>query len=205
MKIAVIVTDSSLGAALADLHTARGDTVVKFTRKPGNETARWFDLSNKRSWTIPVDCDRIYYLIRGTTGDEQADFALGSLSSVRYLQWMSETLVTPCEIVVFSSGLGSISSIQVPGDINYRMMKAALNMGIKCLSMRTKGIKWLLLNPGLVYTKATKDSIDAGTFAHGSNAISPEVAAEQIDRLVTSGKYPNGSFVDSNLDTVLKW
>lgn len=204
MKVAVIGIDSSIGAALAAHHEAKGDTVIRFSRKPGTETTRWFDLTQRQSWTRPIGCDRIYYLIRGNSGNESTDVALGSIQSVRYLQWLSDELSSG-EIVVFSSTMGSIASIHVPGDIPYRMMKAALNMGVRCLSMRTKGLKWLLVNPGLVYTKATQESLDAGTFLHGSNPISAEQAAQEVDNVVTSGKYSNGAFVDTHLDKELPW
>lgn len=197
MKVAIIGIDSEIGLALSALHKDRGDQVVEFSRYPKNDATRWFDLSARESWSRPVGCDRIYYLVRGTTGNEDDDLVLGSLRSVRYLDWLSKGL-DPCKIVVFSSTAGVPSSVGDTKNIPYRMMKAALNMGVRCLAVRNENtnVSWMLLHPGLVRTKATEHALDYGQFK-GKVATTPSRSAKNIMLVSDSSAYKSGAFVDA--------
>jgi NAD(P)-dependent dehydrogenase (short-subunit alcohol dehydrogenase family) len=86
----------------------------------------------------------------------------------------------------------------MPGvNMNYRMSKSALNMGVVGLSHRYKNIKWQLVHPGYVLTAMT-----ANTKFAGVDALTPEQSAEYLINLPV----PDKGVVFLNYDgTELGW
>lgn len=202
MKVLVFSIDSDIGRGIVVNHLAKGDEVVAFSRR---QEGLAFDLMVKSTWQH-LECDRVYYAITGTNrNDEAGSMNVGSLATVRFLQWFGEKSVKPVEFVVLSSYLGSIRNVNKPTDVAYRMTKAALNMGIKCLSMQQPKHKWLLVNPGLVYTKMTARSLDAGAYPHIGAALSVEVAATKLIASVDNATFGSGVFYDSESNTRIPW
>ena len=66
----------------------------------------------------------------------------------------------PCNIVVLSARVGSISDNRLGGWYSYRMSKAALNMGLKTAAIeyarRAKNIKLVAFHPGTTDTPLSK-------------------------------------------------
>ena len=202
MKVLVFSIDSDIGRGIVVNHQTRGDDVTAFSRR---QEGLEFDVLVKSTWKH-IECDRVYYTITGTNKNNEAEsMNVGSLASMRFLQWFGEKSMMPTEFVVLSSYLGSIHNVNCPTDVVYRMTKSALNMGIKCLSMQQTKHKWLLLNPGLVYTKMTAAIIDSGSYPYGGSPLSVAVATAKLIESVNSRKFESGAFYDSLNNTRISW
>lgn len=153
MKIAVVSVDSQIGEQIAQVHEQRGDSVITSSRN-GNGT-RHMELTQSRTWFLPDDAERVYYTIG--VGSERCSRSetihINAVLAVDYLGVLASRLRPEAKIVVFSSEYGSISATRAQRAMTYRMSKAALNMGVKCLSLEHARHTWLLLHPGAVQTK----------------------------------------------------
>lgn len=154
MRVGVISIDSEIGACLAKMHRDSGDFVWGTTRTVGKE-GTWLELSERDTWPTPPELDRIYFtiavpdhlMLRGDV------MRINSVLPINLFQTWAPKLKAGTEIVVFTSQLGSITLANTNRAMVYRMSKAALNMGIKCLSMEFPQLKWCVYHPGLVNTK----------------------------------------------------
>lgn len=154
MEVLVISQDSDIGNELAKLHLSLGD-VVHTTSRKGLEGTIPLDINDRRTWTMPPQVDRIYFLIgMNDTGADKAEvFMTNAMMPVDYLGKYAPNMRPGTEVVVFSSQFGSISRAVNARAYTYRMSKAALNMGVRCLSHAHKRIKWCVYHPGIVKTK----------------------------------------------------
>ena len=138
-KILVLGT-STIGHAVADEYRSRGHSVTVAGRK----SAETFDLYDFKTWGIlDREFDEIHFTIHDPRGGiEQAQWAVSALHRL---------LKRPVRIVVYSSEWGSIETTTSASNypMDYKMAKAALNMGVKCLALRAECIaKFLLIHPG---------------------------------------------------------
>lgn len=153
MKVAVVSVDSQIGEQIAQVHEQRGDTVLTSSRN-GNGT-RHMELTQARTWFLPDEAQRIYYTlgVGGQRCSRSETMSINALLAVDYLAALAQRVKPGAKIVVFSSEYGSIGSVRTPKAMAYRMTKAALNMGVKCLSLQYPQHNWLLIHPGTVQTK----------------------------------------------------
>lgn len=152
MKVKIISVDSDIGAAIRDIHVARGDDVIATSRN--GKTNVHFELTNPTSWTYePVD--RVYFAIAHGEGRVSRDevMKVNALLPIDYLNIYAKSVPNNVEFIVFTSRWGSISACDNARALYYRQSKAALNMGVKSLSAVWPRHSWMLLHPGLVRTK----------------------------------------------------
>jgi hypothetical protein len=202
---AVFSVDSDLGKGIADLHQSTGAQVQTYSRRKPEH--RYFDVLHKSRWPVPERCNRVYYTVAGTatSQSELEAFNITALASVRFLQYIGQRMTSPTEFVVLSSYLGSIACIDQPVDIVYRMGKAALNMGVRCLSKQLPQHKWVLVNPGLVATKMTALALASGTYPHQGRAMTVASASEKLVDFLATPSTVSGEFYDSEYRTTIKW
>jgi len=105
-----------------------------------------------------------------------------------------KSILEKTKIAIITSGMGSISKT-MPGDLSYRISKAAVNMAGRNLHMEFKKQKSiiLLIHPGWVQT-------DMG----GENAdISVEVSAKGIINVISDANDDDsGTFIDYKGDSI---
>ena len=159
MKVAVVSIDSEIGEQVAQVHEQRGDTVITSSRN-GNGT-RHMELTQPKTWFLPTDIDRVYYTlgIGGEKHSRQETMNVNALLPIDYLSTLAARANSGCTFVVYSSEYGSIGMTRAPKSLAYRMTKAALNMGVKCLSLVYPQHTWLLVHPGTVQTKIAKTKL----------------------------------------------
>ncbi|MFD2164888.1 SDR family NAD(P)-dependent oxidoreductase [Thalassotalea euphylliae] len=85
---------------------------------------------------------------------------LTAMTWLKHLIPVLEKQKVHCYITILSARIGSISDNQLGGWYSYRMSKAALNMGIKCLAIeccrRAKNLKFILFHPGTTDSPLSK-------------------------------------------------
>lgn len=179
MKILVIGIDSDIGAAIAERHTALGDTVHTTSRR-GKGTYN-LELVHPLMWPKlqAKTYDKLYYCIG--VGDGRVSRAevmqINAFLACDCLFAMRPSVKDGGKIIILSSGWSSISQMRSSKALVYRMSKAALNMGVAGMANRDQTVKWILMNPGMVDTKMTSnlmmsqtlatEFIDVGTSAQG--------------------------------------
>lgn len=186
MKIGIVGIDSDIGLQVYKQHLARGDQAIATSR---NRIAdcRPMELINNGSWWIPdPTVQRLYYNIG--VGDDrlsrQEVMNVNAFLTIDYLNAVARAAAPGMQIVVYTSEWGSISNARNARALNYRMSKAALNMGVAALQQRHPHVKFLLLHPGLVRTKMLKGTFDVPV-------LTPEVSASQTLALLDAwdGKF----------------
>ncbi len=160
MKVAVVSEDSDIGAKLVAQHRAAGDEVWSTSRNklPGTE---FLELSDRSTWVQPPEFDRLYYTIgiSDSQGKTKEDvWNVNAMWTVDYLGIIARKNPKRGKIVVFGSQYGSTSLAVNARAYVYRMSKAALNMGVRCLQHAVPGQQWCVYHPGIVRTKMVGDA-----------------------------------------------
>lgn len=200
MEVLVISKDSDIGNELVKLHLARGDVVHTTTRREvTGDRCVILDILDKNTWSALPQVDVIYFLIGTTdTGVDKTDvFMTNAMMPVDYLGRYAARMKPGTKVVVFSSQFGSIARAINGRAYVYRMSKAALNMGVRCLAHAHKHVNWCVYHPGIVKTKMLGDAWKTFNF----EVLEADQAAQKcID--VTS-KWSNGfTFLSYNGDTI---
>lgn len=186
MKVVILSVDSDIGAELSTLHAAVGDVVLGTSRHDErlSTAVTKLDIKDAASWTPPgqwADADLVYYLIAVNEQPDAANVMLvNAVWSVEVLRRLAHGVKQGCKIVVFTSEYGSIQRANNNTAVNYRMSKAALNMGVKCLSLGVKKLHWCLYHPGLVRTKLIKRPLNPAI------SLSKQEAAQQCMQAVST-------------------
>lgn len=158
MNVGIVSIDSDIGLYLSRIHTSRKDTVWCTSRNLEPENGCMMDIRNKLSWERPEHgLDIVYFLIAipdGVNSDDQV-MLVNAVLPVQYLRFLRPSMNPGCKVVVFSSQFGSVSLANSHQASAYRMSKAALNMGVRCLSFEFPEQHWMAYHPGVVRTKMT--------------------------------------------------
>ena len=169
MKVAIVTLDSDIGAAIALVHLARGDTVQGTSRKDERlgPDIRFMELSDRSTWRrLDQDVDRVYFTIALTDNKGVPMKEVMNINSVLPVKWLEYCLLPlrpGAKVVVLSSAFGSIELTASDRARVYRMSKAALNIGVKCLSFARPDLHWCVMHPGLVQTKMISTAPPFGT------------------------------------------
>lgn len=185
MKNVLILGTSAIGKSVAKCMQQQGHTV----RVIGRSTDPKFELLDKTTWS-GVDLtgvDELHFTIHdGQQGLNQA-FAI--------LDYLNRLAPRQMRVIVYSSLWGSITetnTLERTSSYKYKMIKAALNMGVKCLQMQpTTAAKFVLIHPG--------------SFRSRLNALSPDVVdrcASQLVKFVDNWNGEFGFFNASNGETI---
>ena len=138
----LILGNSTIGRAVADEYRAQGFHVTVAGRRGA---ALQFDLNDRSTWGI-VD-DPQWHEIHYTVHDPRA----GLQQVEQALELLALIAKRNVRLIVYGSEWGSISSVtpeRVYG-INYKMVKAALHMGVTCLHHSPQRVAtMLLIHPG---------------------------------------------------------
>jgi NAD(P)-dependent dehydrogenase (short-subunit alcohol dehydrogenase family) len=190
MRVLVISADSGIGEALVNRHRQLGDELTSTTRngRPGGEH---LELTQRRTWKPFPPQDRVYFClaIGGAKVTSLEVLHVNCLLTVEYLGFLAKSTSTT-ELVVLTSRAGSIAITEEKGDLRgmpYKMSKAALNMGVTCLTKIYPAVRWVLLHPGLVDTKILDK-----TFTEPR--LTPDAAADRI--ITTLSKPERHPFID---------
>jgi NAD(P)-dependent dehydrogenase (short-subunit alcohol dehydrogenase family) len=198
-RVLVIGADSGIGQAVF----ARYPGCAGTSRRENSEYV-FLDIMNPESYpTWDEKFDIVYYCvgIGGTNKTFEEVLSINTKCTIDCLVHISQYVRDGGIIKIMSSITASLSLGVVRGmpgvNINYRMSKVALNIGVVNLSHRFKEIKWQLIHPGYVLTAMT-----AGTNFAGVEPLTPEQAAEYLINLPT----PDKNVVFLNYDgTELSW
>lgn len=200
MEVLVISQDSDIGAELVKKHLLLGDTVHTTTRKMDGAGTK-LDILDRTTWTTPPRVDVIYFLIGVTDTGVEKDkvFMTNAMMPVDYLGKYAAHMKPGTKVVVFSSQFGSIGRAITGRAYVYRMSKAALNMGVRCLAHAHKSINWCVYHPGIVKTKMLGDAWKTFNF----EVLEADVAADKCIKIVQSWK-GGFKFLSYNGET-LEW
>lgn len=138
----LIVGNSAIGRAVAEVYTRRGH----YVQMCGRTLTQRFDLYDRETWAL-LDNPRfneIHFTVYDPTRNvDQAGMAIELLARLQRRPGL--------RVVVYSSEWGSIQRVnqRTVANTRYKMTKAALNMGVKCLahSAPTRSC-YLLIHPG---------------------------------------------------------
>lgn len=174
MKNVLILGTSAIGVAVAARMTQQGHTV----RVVGRSTTPKFELLDKTTWdgVSLVGVDELHFTIHdGRQGLNQA-FAI--------LDYLTRLATREMRVVVYSSLWGSITetnTLERTSSYKYKMIKAALNMGVKCLQMQpSTRAKFVLIHPG--------------SFRSRLNTLSPDVVDKCAVQLIKFVDQWDGEF-----------
>lgn len=189
MSTLVLSYDSDIGRAIVDVEKMYNRVLA--TSRNNVPGTTHFELTQKATWSIPEDVDRVYFAVAiGEGRHSKAEIMLvNSILPIEYLHWFASNAKQDVEFVVFSSQWGSISSTTNARALTYKQSKAALNMGVKGLSTLSFGERkhrWLLLHPGLVQTKMIRGS-------YPTTPMSPDESARQCAATVDNWSAAGGS------------
>lgn len=199
MRVLVASVDSDIGAAIASKHRELGHEVSATSHNGKPQTIN-LELAHPFTWPklVPGSVDRLYYTIG--IGDGRATrnevMQINAFLSCDFLNMAAAAIVDDGQIVVLSSGWGSISSVASVRAPYYRMSKAALNMGVAIAAHRHTRIRWTLMHPGLVKTKMTR------WMRTGEQALTPEESAAGVIASATAHAHRPFCFVDYQGQTV---
>lgn len=156
MNVGVISVDSDIGRELARIHTERGDQVWSTSRATTPKNGVDLELTDRQSWWPPTrNLDRVYFLLAVPDNLYPAKEVMNvnAVLAYDYLRYLAAAMNPGCKVVVFSSQFGSIAKANSGRAAAYRMSKAALNMGVRCLSFDFPDKSWCAYHPGVVKTK----------------------------------------------------
>lgn len=175
MNILIASTDSSIGGALAKYFRERGDTVYGTSRYEGRGELR-AEMAHPGRWNRPdVQIDLMFYTIATGNAHVFRDevMRVNVFGTLDYLKFMAPNLAPGAQCVVFSSTSGSIALSEQVASPVYAMSKAALNMGVKLLSVTHPQVRWTLMCPGRVRSRYN-------TYPNNPDAVSAEEAVPEI-------------------------
>ena len=186
MKLIASV-DSDIGKALrTELQDANPD-ILCTSRRAGASVP--LELAHPLTWPkFTADTiDEVWYTIG--IGDSRSTrlevMQVNAFLTCDFLGTLAARgLVAGAKIVVLSSEWGSVSRFADdpkarPVSPAYRMSKAALNMGVALLAKRYQQFNWILMQPGMVDTKMTRNlGGDALSPSQSASAMIAAVAAE---------------------------
>jgi NAD(P)-dependent dehydrogenase (short-subunit alcohol dehydrogenase family) len=184
-KVLVIGADSGIGAAVyARYPECRGTS-----RRPGSKFT-FLDVMSPTTYPEwDEKFDEVYYCvgIGGSNKSFQEVLSVNTEFAIVCLEQIANHVNDGGVIKIMSSITASLTigaQRAMPGvNVNYRMSKVALNMGVVRLSHQFKNIKWQLVHPGYVLTAMT-----ANTKFAGVDALTPEQSAEYLINLPVPDK-----------------
>ena len=198
MNVLVVGIDSWLGAAIAECHRKSGDLVHTTSRNKNKQADFYVELSHPGQWARPeIKYDRVYYCIG--TGNVRVSrmetMQVNVFATLDYLKFIAPASMNPRgQVVVLSSTSGSITlSENVLGPV-YAMSKAALNMGVKLLSLTIPQVRWTLMCPGRVNTQYRR--------YEGNQGETPERAAPMIVAAAEANKEKALTFINCHGQTL---
>jgi NAD(P)-dependent dehydrogenase (short-subunit alcohol dehydrogenase family) len=162
--VLVVGYDSDIAKQIAELHRSAGDEVVTTSRNGVGDYT--LELVHPQTWPRYVEeFDLLYYCIGA--GDQRLSrmevMQVNAFLACDYLTSVLKYLKPEAKIVVLTTAWGSVSNVlEIPiaraqTNMAYKMSRAALNMGVAMLSRRFNSFTWVLMHPGLVDTKATRN------------------------------------------------
>lgn len=177
-KVLIVGIDSDIAKGIKAKHDAAGDRVVTTSRNGIGDYR--LELVHPTTWPqFKEEFDILYYCIG--IGDSRysrmevmqvnafmANDFLGSV--VKYVK-PGGTIVGLTTLWGSVSEMATIPIQFATQNVAYKMSRAAFNMGFVILSRRFNAYNWVLMHPGTVRTKATKNlqaqMIDIDTSASG--------------------------------------
>lgn len=197
-KILIASIDSDIGVEIAQQLKDQGHSVTTTSRN-GNGDYH-LELAHNLSWPkLPeAEFDTIYYTIG--IGDKRSTrievMQINAFLSVDFLGYAARAVKPGGSIVALTTLWGSISAVSnLPPQLAtlsqaYKMSRAAFNMGVTIQSKRFPQLRWLLIHPGIVDTKATQGW-------NRNDKISAKDSAAGVINVGSLSKYP-AMFMDYN-------
>lgn len=172
MNILIASADSSIGKGLVAHFREQGHNVITTSRYPGQGDLR-AELAHPGQWQKPaVQIDKMFYTIGVGNARVFRDevMRVNVFATLDYLKFMAPSLAPAAQCVVLTSTSGSIRLSEQTASPVYAMSKAALNMGVKLLSLTHPQVKWTLMCPGRVRSRYNP-------YPNNADALSSEEAA----------------------------
>ena len=162
MNVLIVGYDSDIAKDITKIHRERGDNVKITSRNKAGDYH--VELAHSTTWpTFNETYDLVYYCIGlGDTRSTRMEvMQINCFLALDFLSRMTQWVKPGGKIIALTTRWGSITTVSMLDpesaklSANYKISRAAFNMGVVILSKRFRQFTWVLMHPGTVETKAT--------------------------------------------------